>query len=137
MAIALILLAVLAAAPSAQAQVRHHPCQLTRSQVHRACRRVPTAAARWAGLINKYWSRWLARIQHRHLAEAELHHALLIVWRESNGRPRARNPYSGCSGLFQLLPVYSRGKFDLMNPVTNISLAGELFSRRGWQPWRL
>jgi hypothetical protein len=111
-----------------------HPL-LSKSQVRVAKRDVPAPAAKWGQMVNRYWSRWLWKYKHRRLTVAELHKALLIVWRESNGQPREVNGSSGCAGLFQLLPAHSQGKYDLLNPKTNCSLAGMLYVRLGWRPW--
>jgi hypothetical protein len=99
--------------------------------------RLPDSVERWRPLVRLYWDRWLVKYRHRHISAAEIRRALLIIQRESNGYPRAVNPVSGCAGLFQLLPGYARGRFDLFNPRTNISLAGMLYVRRGWRPWAL
>jgi len=138
-AIVMALLAFLAAltvslADIPTAQAASHPT-LTRQQVRTAQHGVHSAAARWAPQVNRYWSRWLWRYLHRRLTVAELHRALLIIWRESGGQPGEVNPTSGCAGLFQLVPGHWRGRFDPFNPITNISLAGMLYVRRGWAPW--
>lgn len=111
--------------------------QLSRAQCRAAAIGVPKAAARWAGLVNHWWSKWHWKVRYHGITGAELHKALLICWRESRGLARARNSSSGCAGLFQLQPAYARGRYNLMRPLTNISLAGQLFARRGWSPWAL
>lgn len=111
-----------------------HP-RLSNEQVKIAKAGVYHPAAKWGQMVNRYWSRWLWRYKHRRLTVPELHKALLVIWRESNGQPGCVNPSSGCTGLFQLLPAHARGKYNLKNPVTNISLAGMLYVRLGWRPW--
>ncbi len=108
---------------------------LSTAQVKRAAAGMPPSVARWAPTVNKYWGRWLWRYKHRCLTVTELRRALRVIRTESRGSPRARNPVTGCTGLFQLLPGYSRGVYDLRNARTNISLAGQLYVRRGWSPW--
>jgi len=97
---------------------------------------LPQSVYRWHLMVHKYWQRWSLRILHRRITNAEVHKALWIIYRESRGDPRAVNRYSGCAGLFQLLPGYSRGKYNLLDPRTNCSLAAQLYVRRGWAPWR-
>jgi len=110
--------------------------KLSASQVRKAQRGVPRASARWAPLVNKYWSRWLQKYKGRRLTAGELNRALWVIHYESSGRPRCvgPGPYY-CRGLMQLLPGHGRGRYDLFNPRTNISLAGQLYCRRGWRPW--
>jgi len=132
-----VLLLVLAGAIAPPSRADAAAGELSRAQVRIACRSVPAGAARWAHAVNRYWGRWLARYQHRRLTVSELRRALLIIWRESNGQPRVVNHSSGCAGLFQLLPAYGRGRYNLLQPQTNISLAGMLYVRRGWAPWAL
>jgi hypothetical protein len=139
--LACVLAATLSAAlckgPICASGARERDARLTKSQVRLASRGIPATAARWAPTINKYWTRWHYRLLGHGLTVSELRYALLICLRESRGLPNARNPYSGCSGLFQLLPAFSRGRYNLYNPVTNISLAGMLFARRGFSPWQI
>ena len=62
--------------------------------------------------------------------------AISVAYCESKLSPRARNPYSGAAGLFQLMPLHWRGKFDPYNPTRNSRYAYRL-SRRGydWSHW--
>ena len=92
---------------------------------------------RWRFYVHRYFDLWARRILRRRVSNAEIHHALVIIKRESGGNWRAVNPRSHCTGLFQLLPGYSRGKYNLLDPRTNCSLAAQLWVRRGWQPWRM
>lgn len=74
------------------------------------------AAARdcWMGLIAQYdWND---------------EYAFNVMWCESKGNPNARNPRSTATGLFQIL----NGPID---PVANVRLAHQMYSKRGWQPW--
>jgi len=98
---------------------------------------LPQSVYRWHFMVHKYYQRWSLRVLHRRITNAEVHKALWIIYRESRGNPRAVNRYSHCTGLFQLLPGYSRGKYDLRDPRTNCSLAAQLYVRRGWQPGRM
>lgn len=74
------------------------------------------AAARdcWMGLIAQY--NW------------DDERAFSVMWCESTGNPNARNRYSTATGLFQILD----GPTD---PVANVRLAHQMWSKRGWQPW--
>lgn len=136
----LIMLALLAlsvalveAAVAPAADAASHP-KLSKKCVRIAQRDVPRAAARWAPLVNRYWSRWLWRYKHRRLKTWELRRALWVIWRESRGRPGNVNRSSGCTGLFQLLPAHGHGR-TLRRAITNISIAGQHFAFKGWAPW--
>ena len=61
--------------------------------------------------------------------------ALMIAERESGLDPNARNP-SGASGLFQLMPIWWKGKFNPFDPAANIAAAYAI-SRGGtdWSAW--
>ena len=108
---------------------------LSAAQVKRAAVGMPPSVARWAPTVNKYWGRWLWKYQHRRLTVTELRRALFVMRPESGGRAWARNPVTGHTGLFQLHPGFSRGKYNLRHGPTNISLAGQLYVRRGWSAW--
>jgi len=137
-AIALVLLVLLisltAAVAATDAQAASHP-KLSKRCVRLAQRGVPRPAARWAPLVNRYWSRWLWKYKHRRLRTWELRKALWVIWRESRGNPRDVTSASGCTGLFQLLRAHGHGR-ELTNPRTNISIAGQHFAFKGWAPWR-
>jgi len=61
--------------------------------------------------------------------------ALAVAERESGLDPNAHNR-SGASGLFQLMPIWWRGKFDPFDPAANIAAAYAI-SRHGtdWSAW--
>ena len=85
----------------------------------------------------KYGSRvgrW-APLVRRHFPARALPFAMFIVFRESRGDPRARNPYSSCSGLYQLHPCHWRGRFNPFDPVANVRYAAKLWRGAGWAPW--
>lgn len=81
--------------------------------------------------MERYWSRWLWRHGRKRLTVAQLNRALWVIWYESRGDPGLRA--GRCYGLFQVDRAHS--SLNLRNPVTNVSLAGQLFVRRGWSPW--
>ena len=99
------------------------------------CRGYPQTVRRWCPLVRELFGRNVRQRLHRSFSAAEARHALYIIWRESRGLPWVVNRSSGCTGLFQLLPGYSRGKYNLANPRSNVGLAAQLYCRRGWQPW--
>lgn len=117
--------------PHLPRRISSSPPRLSAKQVRRAQAGVPRAAARWAPTVERYWSRWLWRHGRKRLTVAQLNRALWVIWYESRGDPdlRAGRYY----GLFQVDRAHS--SLDLRNPVTNASLAGQLFARRGWRPW--
>lgn len=55
---------------------------------------------------------------------------------ESGLNPRAKNPRSTASGLFQILRMHWGGKYDPFNPHANIEGAWRLWSQSGTRPWR-
>ena len=67
--------------------------------------------------------------------------AQCIAWHESRFIPTARNPSSGSSGLFQLMPFWWNGnndyrwRFDPYDPVENARHAFYLWKDQGWDPW--
>lgn len=68
----------------------------------------------WDGLIALY--NW---------AQAK---AFAVMMCESGGNPKARNPHSTATGLFQILG----GPTD---PGSNVALAYSMYQKRGWKPW--
>ena len=78
--------------------------------------------------------RWLPLLRHEGWPKSQLSMALRVIYRESKGNPRLIGS-GGYHGLFQISWSFSRGRFNLRNPVTNVRVAKQLFSRRGWQPW--
>ena len=78
--------------------------------------------------------RWLPLLRHEGWPKSQLPMALRVIYRESKGNPRLIGS-GGYHGLFQISWSFSRGRFNLRNPVTNVRVAKQLFSRRGWQPW--
>ena len=99
------------------------------------CRGLPACARQWCPAVRRYWGRWVRKYKHRRLTRTESRRALRVMFVESRCRPGARNPRTGCTGLYQLLPGHSRGIYNLRHGATNISLAGMLYVRLGWRPW--
>jgi hypothetical protein len=76
---------------------------------------------------------WIDQVWGDHADEARQ-----VIACESSGNPKAKNPNSSASGLFQIID----GTFkhhgctgDVFDPYTNISCAKRIFNDRGWQPW--
>ena len=126
------LLAALAASGLvAVAEAKAYP-RLSKPQVKRAQSGVPRPAAKWAPLVNRYWSKYLWKVRDRRLTVNELHRALWVIHYESGGNPRC--VYRGHYGLFQCRLGHFRGRSPL-RPVSNVATAAMLYARRGWQPW--
>lgn len=79
-------------------------------------------------------SRWLPLLRHEGWPAAAHTTCLRVIRRESGGNPSLIGS-GGYYGLFQMSWSFSRGRFDLRNPVVNVRLALQLYKRRGWQPW--
>jgi|GEM_PF-2220806 len=78
--------------------------------------------------------RWIPLLRHEGWPKSQISMAMRVIYRESKGNPRLIGS-GGYHGLFQISWSFSRGRFDLRNPVTNVRVAKQLYSRRGWQPW--
>lgn len=63
--------------------------------------------------------------------------ALRIAWRESRFNPRAQNPRSSASGIFQLVRLWWDGRwhFDPFNAWLNVHYAHEMVQMYGFAPW--
>lgn len=62
--------------------------------------------------------------------------AYCVAKSESGLRPWAKNPHSSASGLFQLIGIHWRGKFNPFNPVLNTLKAYSLsHGGTNWAPW--
>lgn len=77
---------------------------------------------------------WLPLLKHEGWPTSQLSMALRVIRRESGGNPDCVGS-GGYYGLFQISQSFSRGRWNLCNPVINVRVAKQLFSRRGWQPW--
>lgn len=88
----------------------------------------------WRPLVEKYFH------------PGDVDRALRIIGCESNGDPRARNPYSGASGLFQHMPRYwpersasaGFGGTSIFDPEANVAAAAHLvydYPGGGWSHW--
>jgi hypothetical protein len=66
---------------------------------------------------------------------SQVDYALIIMRRESGGRPTARNLASGCAGLYQLAPLWWRGRYNPYDPDTNVRLAVTIWRSSGWSAW--
>lgn len=68
--------------------------------------------------------------------------ALRVAGCESAGRPAgpidptADNPTSTASGVFQLVALHWRGRFNPFNWRANIDYAYKLWAGSGWGPWK-
>lgn len=75
-----------------------------------------------------------------HFPTSEVDTAMCIIRHESGGDPRADNPRSTASGLFQILgslwgPHYGVSTADLYEPQTNVRLASDIWENYGWRAW--
>jgi len=130
----LVVLAALAVAAVGEvAEAAAYP-RLSKPQVKCAQSGVPRPAAKWAPLVNRYFSKylWTYKNRHRRLTVNELHRALWVIHYESGGDPNC--VYMGHYGLFQCRLDHFKGRRPL-RPVSNIATAAMLYVRRGWQPW--
>lgn len=72
----------------------------------------------------------------RHFRAADVDRALCLVWHESRGDPSARNPRSGATGLFQVMPFWAEHYGgDLTDPETNTAIAAAIRDAQGWTAW--
>lgn len=92
----------------------------------------PERVAQWRPLVAQ------------HFPASEVDRALKVMDCESQGNPRARNPISGASGLFQHLPIYWASRSaqagipgaDIFDPVANVRVAGWLWGQSNtWTHW--
>lgn len=75
-----------------------------------------------------------------HFPRGEVDTAMCIIRHESSGDPRADNPRSSATGLFQILqslwgPHFGVSSADLYEPQTNIRLASDIWQKYGWRAW--
>jgi len=126
---AVLLLALTVAAAPALAR----PQQLTKAQVKIACRHVPHSCARWAPLVNRYWSKYLLRRHHRIIGVRELRVALWVMWYESGGCTSCQT--GDHIGLFQCSAGFY-GSRPRWTALSQIATAAMLYARRSWQPWQ-
>lgn len=61
--------------------------------------------------------------------------AVAVARCESGLSPRAKNSHSTASGVFQLISIHWKGKFDPFNPRLNIAKARRLWGAGGWRAW--
>lgn len=98
------------------------------------CRGLPATVRRWCPVVRYYWGRWQWRYRDRRITEAEVGHALRIMYRESRGLPYVHNgPYQG---LYQIWYKHAP-QYNLFRGPVNVSVAGQMFVRLGWAPWAL
>ena len=62
---------------------------------------------------------------------------MAIVWRESRYDPQALNPVSGAAGWWQVMPMHGFPQWALTDPHFNTQVAYDLYTRYGWEPWRM
>lgn len=94
-------------------------------------------------------SRYMSEVEVRALVSrffqpADVTKAVRIAWCESSFNPRAVNPSSGASGLFQHLPGYWEERStaagypgaDIFDPEANVAVAAWLvYEKGGWSHW--
>jgi Lysozyme like domain len=83
---------------------------------------------RWRPLVDVYFE------------EGDVDTAMCIIRHESAGDPKADNPRSSATGLFQILasgwgPHFGVSPAQLLDPVTNIRLARAIKDIQGWRAW--
>lgn len=108
----------------------------------RQCRRKAKLAAQyirssWRRIRNPRGTRverWLPLCWHEGWPRSQRATIVRVIYRESRGDPNVIGS-GGYYGLFQMSWSFSRGRFELRNPVVNVKLALQLYKRRGWQPW--
>jgi phenylpyruvate tautomerase PptA (4-oxalocrotonate tautomerase family) len=61
--------------------------------------------------------------------------AVRVARCESKLDPIAKNSRSTATGVYQLLAMHWRGKFDPRDPVSNVNYAYGLWKSSGWSPW--
>lgn len=92
----------------------------------------PPAVENWRGLVTA------------HFPPGSVDQALSVMECESEGKPTARNPVSGASGLFQHLPRFwgERSRkagvpgANIYDPVANVTVAGWLYKQSNtWAHW--
>lgn len=74
-----------------------------------------------------------------HFPESELATALRVIECESHGNPNARNPSSGASGLFQVMPFWADhfgvSRESLFAAEVNVAIARKVWDEQGWGAW--
>jgi hypothetical protein len=89
---------------------------------------------------------WVGRLikkEFRPLGTKDVHMAMCVADRESNFDPKAYNPRSGASGVFQFIPnswdYYSEqagyGGKSPFNAYANVGTAAWTVKHVGWGPW--
>jgi len=76
-----------------------------------------------------------AIIRARFAGTGQADRAVRIARCESGLNPRAKNRRSSATGVFQLLSMHWRGRFDPTNVWANVDYAFRLWRRSGWRPW--
>lgn len=92
---------------------------------------VPTSPTAWGWTPDKVetYIRW------RWAGTGQEDRAVRIAKCESGLNPLAANSRSSASGIFQIMAIHWRGKFDPFNPVENINYAFLLWHTSGWSAW--
>ena len=79
-------------------------------------------------------ARWLPLCWHENWPRSQKYMIVRVIRRECGGRAWLIGA-GGYYGLFQISQAHNRGGWNLLNPVTNVRIARQLYGRRGWQPW--
>lgn len=116
--------------------------------VHRAearlaeARRVLTATRAYTSQYGGGVGRWTWLSRGTGWSWVQMPTLMMVVSRESGGRPDALNP-SGAAGLLQEMPGWYRGEwwqytYDPFNPRSNLHYGHLIWHRSGgWAPWNL
>ena len=104
------------------------PVDLTAEIEDFAMESIADPVERWRPLVAEYFP------------VGEVDTAMCIIRHESSGDPRADNPRSTATGLFQILeslwgPHYGVSTAELYEPHTNIRLASDIWKEQGWGAW--
>lgn len=101
----------------------------------REAKRVLAETKRYSSLYGPAVGRWVRLARREGFGWSQLPTAMSVIHRESRGDPRAKNPASTASGLFQFLSSWWLGKWDPFDPVKSMHHAEKAVRAVGWSPW--
>jgi len=131
----------LVGAPPVQADGSACPVWKARRDVEKAearlreARRILRETKRYSSLYGPAVGRWVRLARREGFGYDQLPTAMLVINRESRGDPRAKNPTSTASGLFQFLSSWWLGRWDPFDPVKSMHHAEKAVDKVGWAPW--
>lgn len=81
----------------------------------------------WRTMVNYYWGKH---------GQAHVDRMLRIMDCESGGNPKAKNPRSSATGLFQILAFWQKAwPGDYTDPWTNAAVAYQIWLTQGYAAW--